>query len=166
MPFGRADPDSVIGRRMAGYRTGLARGGVELGNDRIVIGPSTVAGGALAFRHAWEAGQRPTAVLAMSDAIAIGVLRSAADLGIDVPGQLSVVGFDDVDMAAFVNPPLTTVHQPVRRKGEEAVRLLLSVIERRTSVAEQRRLETHLIVRASTGPAPTRTREVNRALPV
>ena len=161
-PFGRADPDSVIGRRLAGYRTGLARGGIELSSERIVSGPSTVAGGALAFRHAWQEGQRPTAVLAMSDAIAIGVLRAAADLGIDVPGELSVVGFDDVDMAAFINPPLTTVHPPVRRKGEEAVRLLLSVIERRTSAPEHRRLETHLIVRASTGPAPARTRDAIR----
>lgn len=150
----RPDPGGVIGRRLAGYRRGLAMAGIELPDERIVAGPSTVAGGAVAFRRVWAEGLRPTAILAMSDAIAIGVLRAADDLGIDVPQALSVVGFDDVDMAAFVNPPLTTIHQPVRRKGEEAVRLLLGVIERRTLPGEHRRLATHLVVRSSTGPAP------------
>ena len=74
----------------------------------------------------------------------------------DVPGDVSVVGFDDIDLAPHVDPPLTTVHQPIRRKGEEAVRLLLSVVERRDLAnPEHRRLETRLIVRASTGPVPS-----------
>jgi alanine racemase len=154
MPFDQSAPDSVITRRLAGYRRGLTGGGIDLTDDRIVSGPSTVSGGAVAFRRAWQDGLRPSAVLAMSDALAIGVLRAADDLGIRVPEALSVVGFDDVEMAAFVNPPLTTVHQPVRRKGEEAVRLLLGVIEQRVPGSEQRRLDTHLVVRASTGPAP------------
>ncbi len=157
------DPEGVIGQRLAGYRQGLAAAGIQLPNDRIVSGPSTVAGGSEAFRRAWGEGLRPTAVLAMSDAIAFGVLRAADDLGINVPGALSVVGFDDVDMAAFVNPPLTTIHQPVRRKGEEAVRLLLSVIELRATGSEHRHLHTHLVSRASTGPVPRATREVNGA---
>jgi DNA-binding LacI/PurR family transcriptional regulator len=155
MPFEEAAPDSVIARRLAGYRRGLASGGIELTDERIVSGPSTVSGGAVAFRRTWHQGLRLSAVLAMSDALAIGVLRAAHDLGIDVPEALSVVGFDDVEMAAFVNPSLTTVHQPVRRKGEEAVRLLLGVVEGRTVGPEHRRLDTHLVVRASTGPAPT-----------
>ena len=154
-PLERAAPDSVIGRRLNGYRSALADAGIDLPAERIVTGPSTVAGGAVAFSRFWQDGHRPTAVLAMSDAIAIGVLRAADDLGIDVPTALSVVGFDDVDMAAFVNPQLTTIHQPVRRKGEEAVRLLLGVIDRTVMAAEHRRLETHLVIRASTGPAPT-----------
>ena len=78
------------------------------------------------------------------------------DLRLDVPGDVSVVGFDDIDLAPHVDPPLTTVHQPIRRKGEEAVRLLLSVVERRDlAKPEHRRLETRLIVRGSTGPVPT-----------
>jgi len=76
---------------------------------------------------------------------------------------VSVVGFDDIDLAPHVDPPLTTVHQPIRRKGEEAVRLLLTVVERRDqSTAEHRRLETRLIVRASTGPVPRQRKEVAR----
>src|SRR3989304_2135931 len=72
-----------------------------------------------------------------------------------VPGDLSVVGFDDLDLAQLIDPPLTTVHQPVRRKGEEAVRLLLSAISGRSAERpEHMRLETRLIVRASPGPPP------------
>jgi LacI family transcriptional regulator len=75
-----------------------------------------------------------------------------------VPRDVSVVGFDDIDLAQHVDPPLTTVHQPIRRKGEEAVRLLLGVIQNREPAkAEHRLLETRLIVRASTGPAPDRS---------
>ena len=83
------------------------------------------------------------------------------DLHLAVPGDVSVVGFDDIDLAPHVDPPLTTVHQPIRRKGEEAVRLLLTVVERRDQAKpEHRRLETRLIVRGSTGPVPLLWEEV------
>ena len=72
--------------------------------------------------RAWEDGLRPTAVLAMCDVMAIGAMRALRELRLDVPGDVSVVGFDDIDLAPHVDPPLTTVHQPIRRKGEEAVR--------------------------------------------
>ena len=147
-------PDSVTALRLGGYRSALAESGVSLLDNQVETGSATVAGGAAAFARAWARGLRPTAVLAMSDAMAIGVLRAADDLGLRVPADLSVIGFDDVDMAAFVNPPLTTVHQPVRQKGEDAVRLLLAAIEHRAPEHEQLRLETHIVVRASTGPAP------------
>jgi len=73
---------------------------------------------------------------------------------------LSIVGFDDIELARHVQPPLTTVHQPVRRKGEEACRLLLAAIERPdTAQPDHLRLETRLIVRGSSGPAPALRRE-------
>jgi DNA-binding LacI/PurR family transcriptional regulator len=91
----------------------------------------------------------------MSDAMAIGAMRAIRDMGLHVPGDVSVVGFDDIGLAQHVDPPLTTVHQPIRRKGEEAVRLLLAVIQNREPAkAEHRLLETRLIVRGSTGPTP------------
>ncbi len=120
-------------------------------------GPPAPKAASPASTRAWEDGHRPTAVLAMSDAMAIGALNAAARLGLRVPADLSVVGFDDIELARHVEPPLTTVHQPVRRKGEDACRLLLAAIER-TAVArpDHHRLETRLIVRGSTGPAPGR----------
>jgi len=125
------------------------------------LGPASIAGGVALMNRAWEDGLRPTAVLAMSDAMAIGAMHALRDLRVDVPGDVSVVGFDDIDLAPHVDPPLTTVHQPIRRKGEEAARLLLTVVERRDlAKPEHRRLETRLIVRASTGPVPNHRKEV------
>jgi DNA-binding LacI/PurR family transcriptional regulator len=82
-------------------------------------------------------------------------------LRLNIPRDISVVGFDDIDLAMHTDPPLTTVHQPIRRKGEEAVRLLLTVVQGRNSARpEHRRLETRLIVRGSTGPARRARKEV------
>ena len=87
--------------------------------------------------------------------MAIGAMRAARELGLRVPDDLSIVGFDDVDLAALVDPPLTTVHQPIRQKGSDAVRLLLSEVDAGPErTPEHRRLETRLVVRGSTGPPP------------
>jgi DNA-binding LacI/PurR family transcriptional regulator len=146
--------DGVPGRRLRGYETAFRAAGIDLPSDRIVAGRASVEGGAAAFHAAWAGGLRPTAVLAMSDAMAIGVMGAARELGLQIPGDLSVVGFDDIDLATHIDPPLTTVHQPIRKKGIDAVRLLLAEVERRDeSRPEHLRLDTRLIVRGSTGPA-------------
>jgi DNA-binding LacI/PurR family transcriptional regulator len=163
IPGTSPEPESVMARRMGGYLAALAAEGVDLPDSAVVEGPATIEGGIAALRRAWEDGLRPTGVLAMSDAMAIGVLRAARELGVAVPDDLSVVGFDDLDISQHTNPPLTTVHQPIRQKGESAVRLLLSVVERRDQAPEQLRLETRLIVRGSTGPVPRLRQEVDRA---
>jgi alanine racemase len=147
----------VTERRLRGYRAGLDAAGVGLSDDRVIAGRSSIDGGASAFLRAWASGARPTAVLAMSDAIAIGTMRAARELGLRVPDDLSVVGFDDIDLAGQVDPPLTTVHQPIRQKGAEAVRLLLAEMERAAGHRpEHLRLETRLVVRGSTGAAARR----------
>jgi DNA-binding LacI/PurR family transcriptional regulator len=160
-PATQMEPEGVTGRRLRGYRAALATAGIELPFNRIVVGPATVAGGMTAFEAAWHEGLRPTAVLAMSDAMAIGAMRAVRGLGMSVPSDVSIVGFDDIDLAMHTDPPLTTVHQPIRRKGEEAVRLLLSVVHGRdASPPEHRRLETKLVVRGSTGRAAWARKEV------
>jgi DNA-binding LacI/PurR family transcriptional regulator len=152
---GTSDSNGVTARRLRGYRQALRAVGAEIPDDRVVMGPASIEGGFAATYHAMEDGHRPTAILAMSDAMAIGAMRALRDLGLDVPGDVSVVGFDDIDLAAHVDPPLTTVHQPMRRKGEEAARALLAAIERRGhGRPEHRRLETRLVIRGSTGPVP------------
>ncbi len=149
------DPDGVMGRRLRAYRDAFRAVGVELPDDHLLVGPATIDGGLVAVRRALEGGLRPTAVLAMSDVVAIGAMRAIRESGLRVPDDISVVGFDDIDIAPHVDPPLTTVHQPMRRKGEEAVRLLLTVVERRDpATPEHRRLQTRLVVRGSTGPVP------------
>ena len=161
-PGSVAETDGVTARRMRGYLAALAAREVVLPYNAVVVAPASIEGGIAAMRRAWEDGLRPTGVLAMSDAMAIGVLRAARELGLRVPEDVSVVGFDDIDISQHTNPPLTTVHQPIRQKGETAVRLLLSVVERRDPAPEQIRLETRLIIRGSTGPAPHRRQEVDR----
>jgi DNA-binding LacI/PurR family transcriptional regulator len=160
-PATQMEPEGVTGRRLRGYRTALAAAGIELSDRQIVVGPASVSGGVATFDRAWRDGLRPSAVLAMSDAMAIGAMRAIRGLGLAVPSDVSVVGFDDIDLAMHTDPPLTTVHQPIRRKGEEAVRLLLTIVHGRdASSPEHRRLETRLVVRGSTAPAPKVGKEV------
>jgi DNA-binding LacI/PurR family transcriptional regulator len=158
---GDVQSHGVTDRRLRGYRAVLTAAGIHLADDRVVAGRASIDGGAAAFQRAWALGIRPTAVLAMSDAMAIGAMRAARELGLRIPDDLSVVGFDDIDLAAHVDPPLTTVHQPIRQKGADAVRLLLAEVEQReANRPEHLRLETRLIVRGSTGPVPLPRQEV------
>jgi DNA-binding LacI/PurR family transcriptional regulator len=154
----------VAERRLAGYQAAFEAVGSARPAEWIVAERASIEGGAAAFREAWARGLRPTAVLAMSDATAIGAMSAARELGVRVPRDLSVVGFDDIDLAGHLDPPLTTVHQPIRQKGAEAVRLLLAEVEQRDDDRpHHRRLETRLIVRGSTGPSPQPRQEVNGA---
>ena len=90
----------------------------------------------------------PTAILAMSDRLAIGAIAAAKARGFSVPGLLSVVGFDDISAAATAHPPLTTVHQPHGDKGAQAVRMLLGD----EPAAKELLLPTELVIRGSTAP--------------
>jgi DNA-binding LacI/PurR family transcriptional regulator len=101
--------------------------------------------------------QRPTAVLAMSDILAIGALQAAAEAKVAVPEALSVVGFDDSPVAQQATPPLTTVAQPHEEKGRLAAQLLVEEVERGEGPSGRSRSEilpTDLVVRASTAPPP------------
>ena len=157
--------ETVVSRRIAGYRQGLELGGVHLPDERIVVGPVTFDGGMAAFHRIWEDGLRPTAVLAMSDVMAIGVIAGARELGLRVPEDLSVVGWDDLEIATHSNPALTTIHQPIAQKGEEAARLLLRMIANPNERPGHKLLDTRFIIRGSTGPAPGRTRLSTRPDP-
>jgi DNA-binding LacI/PurR family transcriptional regulator len=145
---------------MRGYRAALRAGGFAHLEEHVVIAPTTIEGGHQAFLAAWSDGLRPTAVLAMSDVTAIGAMHAARELRIRVPDDLSIVGFDDIEFASYTNPPLTTIHQPIHRKGEEAVRLLLRDPQPAAGQSEHRRLEVRLVIRGTTGQAPHPRQEV------
>ena len=93
---------------------------------------------------------RPTAILAMTDRMALGALRAARDLGLRVPADVSIAGFDDLPAAAAADPPLTTVRQPLVDKGEQAAELLFGGQPN----GGLHIIQTELVVRTSTGPAP------------
>ena len=141
---------SVELRRTA-FLEKLRESGVDLGERDIVGGTFDRDE---AYTTVWALLQRPdrpTALFATNDQLALQALNAARDLGIRVPEQLSIVGFDDFPVAPLLNPPLTTLRQPVAQIGEAAVRLLLRFIEGKT--AEQRRLiAPELIVRGTTAP--------------
>ena len=156
--------DGAMSRRMRGYRQALEAAGIELADERVVTGSASFDGGLRAFIRALDSGLRFTAVLAMSDAMAIGAIHAAYERGLTVPGDISLVGFDNIDEAERTHPPLTTVHQPSRDKGAAAARLLLAAIDRRGSgPPEHLRLGTRLIIRESTSRAAGERLEVSSA---
>ncbi len=137
----------VAARRLAGYRAAIHEAGAP---DPVTITAGiSVAAGARAFEALPKGRRRPTAVLAMSDMVAIGVMSAAQAAGLRVPEDLSVVGFDDIPMAAWTNPPLTTVRQPIVAKGRLAARLLIQRMKGRATV-EPTPLGTSLVLRGST----------------
>ncbi|WP_416961898.1 LacI family DNA-binding transcriptional regulator [Streptomyces sp. Agncl-13] len=147
--------------RTRGFRDVLRAEGVTVPKEWIVRGGGEISAGyagALRLFDGVEPGRRPTGVLCYNDRVAAGVLHAATRLGIDVPADLSVVGYDDQEhMAAFLTPPLTSVALPHRAMGEAAARLLLDAIEAgRTPPATVRRLACPVVSRASVGPAPSR----------
>ena len=152
----------VRGRRLRGYRRAFADHGIALAEDRIVRTFVTLAGGDAAFAEAWAKGARPTAVLAVSDIMAIGALRAAKRLGVRVPEDLEVIGFDDIPLAAASQPPLSTVHQPIAEKGRVATRLLIREIDE-GGPRERIVLPTELLLRESTRGRTTRSKRLGVA---
>jgi DNA-binding LacI/PurR family transcriptional regulator len=143
--------------RTMGWIDALAEHGItpELIN---AVRPNVESGAAVSEPLLGRDHDRPTAVICFSDTLAAGVLRTARRLGIDVPTELSIVGFDDMQLAASTTPPLTTVHQDVEGKGRAAASLLKQLIAHKAAGEELEpqhvTLPTHLVVRGSTGPAP------------
>jgi DNA-binding LacI/PurR family transcriptional regulator len=136
----------VTAERLEGYAEGL---GVEW--DEVPLYetfPNSRQAGARAARALLALDPRPTALLAMSDELAIGALDAAGGLGLSVPGDLSIVGYDDAPAAAWSTPPLTTVRQPLVEKGRAAGRMLLEALDGKTPTDVA--LPTELVVRGST----------------
>jgi DNA-binding LacI/PurR family transcriptional regulator len=149
----RVPGDYVTRRRLAGYRAALEAAGIDWKTVPVYGYPGGLSGAEAGYRMApylLDRPERPSAILAMSDELALGLLRAARERDIDVPGELSVVGFDDLAGAARSRPPLTTVHQSLAEKGAVTARLLLDA-----GCAGNRRitLPVHLVVRCSTAPA-------------
>jgi LacI family transcriptional regulator len=98
--------------------------------------------------------ERPTAIVSINDLLAMGVLRAAADCGLRVPQDLSLVGFDDILMARYLTPRLTTASKDAVRMGREAVQLVLARLQDPARPPQVIKLPTQFVVRESTGPAP------------
>ncbi|MGZ4599447.1 MAG: LacI family DNA-binding transcriptional regulator [Oryzihumus sp.] len=140
-------------RKIAGFRNSMATLlGREDVEDLIERTMFTVEGGAAAANRLLDKGA--TAIVCGSDLMALGAIRAARQRGLDVPRDLSVVGYDDSTLIAFTDPPLTTVRQSVQAMGEAAVRALLDEIAGEPAPRAEYVFRPELVVRGSTGACP------------
>ena len=140
--------------RIAGYNTALADIGVSPQPDLMVEGDWNLESGYQAMKQLLRRRKKPTAVFALNDQMAVGVMQALREAHIRVPEDISVVGFDDTQIASLTHPGLTTVHQPLQEMGRMAVSLLYRMLEGQALEATRLELSTRLVVRESTGPAP------------
>ena len=140
--------------RLAGHAAALAEAGVLHPPELTRAGEPTAEFGYRAACELLDLHQRPTALACFNDKTAVGALAAAARHGLRVPADLSVTGFDDIDLAQATSPMLTTARQPLAEMGRIAVSLLIRLLDGHQVEALHVELATDLIVRASTGPAP------------
>jgi LacI family transcriptional regulator len=136
--------------RLAGYKAALTEVGYPIQEDLIINARGDFLSGKKAARKLLNAKTKPTAIFATNDAMAGGVYKVAAQLGINIPNQLSIVGFDDVPMASFLWPDLTTMRQPTSLLASEAVKMLIKMVtEKNQDIPNQTDYECELIIRHS-----------------
>jgi LacI family xylobiose transport system transcriptional regulator len=138
--------------RIDGFRSAMNSAGLAIEADWIRFGDFHTSGG---YEHGLAlltGDERPTAIFAGSDLQALGVLEAVRELGMRVPDDLSLVGYDDIPLAKWVSPRLTTIRQPLRRMAEEATRLVIRMSEAPLESVPRMDLATSLVVRESTAP--------------
>ncbi|GIG69222.1 LacI family DNA-binding transcriptional regulator [Phytomonospora endophytica] len=138
--------------RLDGYRTAMDLAGVPVDPALVRIGDFQIADGRHLTRELLRLPEPPTAVFACNDAEALGVYQAATEAGLRIPDDLSVVGFDDLPMAEWNIPPLTTVRQPLREMAVSAATMLVTLAQGEEPPQRRVELATELIVRSSTAP--------------
>ncbi|MGJ6979953.1 LacI family DNA-binding transcriptional regulator [Aestuariimicrobium soli] len=150
---GRADLASAQFRER-GYREGMAAAGLPVDEAWVAAGDYTARGATAATHALLGLSPRPTAIFAANDVTALRVLAVATELGLSVPDDLSVVGFDNVPEAAMSVPGLTTVEQPMQEIGRRAFEELLAQLRSEPSATHSVKVPTRLVVRGTTAPRP------------
>ena len=138
--------------RLKGYRDFLASRGAETREEWIYLGNWSEQSGYDGLTHFMDLRTPPSAIFCSNDLMAIGALRAAADLGIPIPEKVSIVGYDDIRLSSFVNPRLTTIHQPTDVVGRTAAEILMRLLGRegdRPAGAQRAVLQPELVIRNS-----------------
>ncbi|MCK2215557.1 LacI family DNA-binding transcriptional regulator [Actinomadura sp. ATCC 31491] len=143
--------------RLDGYRAALDQAGVPADPELVGEGDFHVTGGLAEGHRLLRLPDRPTAIFAGNDAQAMGVYRAAYDLGLRIPHELSVIGFDDLPQMRWAIPPLTTVRQPLTEMAATATGMLLTLASGEPLTQSRVELGTDLVVRGSTAPPPERS---------
>ncbi len=146
---------SAMDERMRGARTALAEYGLGLDSDLLTYGDFTLESGYRAALPLLEASNRPTGIFAMNDRMAAGIMRRAREYGLNIPNDLSLVGYDDVPLTILVEPPLTTIRQPGIELGRVATQKLFELINNEIQQFDPIVLPVELIIRGSTAPPPS-----------
>jgi LacI family transcriptional regulator len=139
--------------RVDGFRAGLEQAGIALPDDLVDAAEWSRESAEAVAERMLSAAARPTAVFACSDEMALGVYRAARTLGLGVPDDVSVIGFDDLPESAWITPSLTTVRQPIEEMAVAAMRKLLRLREGMPFGSSREELSTELVVRGSTATA-------------
>ncbi|NUP02822.1 MAG: LacI family DNA-binding transcriptional regulator [Nonomuraea sp.] len=149
-------PDSALSSRarLDGYRTALDMAGVPVDPELIGRGDFLIEGGLAQAHRLLRLPDRPTAIFATNDGQAIGVYHAAHQLGLRIPDDLSVIGFDDLPSVRWAIPPLTTIRQPLAEMGAAATSMLLTLAQAEQLPQSRVELATELVVRESTAPPP------------
>jgi LacI family transcriptional regulator len=150
--LGREDDPETSGDRLAGYSRSLLDHGIAIDESLIAYASSQPMSAYRAMKQLLEQPIRPTAVFAYSDAWAIEALHAISESGLQVPSDISLIGFDDLRTASAAIPPLTTVRQHLTELGKQAIEALLQQVEENPRFAIQRTVSVELVERQSTAP--------------
>lgn len=152
-----AEGNDRIQQRIAGAKDTLAKAGLGIRPQHFAQVESSrrIASGRSGLQQIWASSDRPSALICTNDYIATGAMIEAKARRVNIPRDLSVVGFDDVDLSAHLDPPLTTVRVPVRPMGEEIARYVIRLLEKGVATPPPP-LDADLVVRGSTAPPRAR----------
>ncbi|MEZ6012346.1 MAG: LacI family DNA-binding transcriptional regulator [Hyphomonas sp.] len=139
----------VTQERLRGFRRALSQFDVDTSSVTVEYGPYSMAGGAQSAMRLLSRNRNITALFAMSDEIAIGAIRAAQDLGMRLPEDVSVTGFDNIEFGKYCTPPLTTVMQPAERIGEMAMTMMGNLLRGDITGGPHQVLGTELVIRSS-----------------
>ncbi|ANQ58241.1 substrate-binding domain-containing protein [Vibrio parahaemolyticus] len=135
--------------RYEGYKRAMNEAGLEFNANWIIESDFECEGGYQAFKKMAERGTLPSSIFVSNDMMAMGVINAANELGIKVPDDLSIIGYDDIHIAKFMSPSLTTIHQPKYRLGQAAVETLVRRLDDKSNEAQVVQLEPTLVIRNS-----------------
>jgi DNA-binding LacI/PurR family transcriptional regulator len=145
---------TAAAERLRGYQNALKEANIPYDESLVRHGEFSLSSGYKQMYNLFEAGARFTAAFVASDEVAMGAMAAARENGLNIPRDLALVGFDDLPMAYYMDPPLTTVHLPAIDLARQAIDMLLQTLKGKHLAKKQRILETHLVVRQSCGTKP------------
>ena len=144
----------ILGRlRLEGYREAMAEAGLEIPDGYEPVGDYSIRSGQECCRQLFDRDDPPTALFVANDEMAFGAIGELRRRGLNVPDDVSVIGFDDLFVSESYSPPLTTISQPRMRIGQAAMTMLLDIIGARLTDPKTIEMPTELVLRESTGPA-------------